>query len=362
MTTELLRDLSELAGVSGNEQEVRGYLANHLRGHVDELRSDAIGNLVAIKHPRLSVEGILPLKVMLTAHMDEVGLMITNVDSNGMLRFASVGGVDERVLPAKAVVVGKSKVPGVIGLKPVHLLKSEERKVVPDMDSLYIDIGASSKEEAERLVHIGDYASFPTKYLELGQTARGKAFDDRVGCAILAELLKGDYSFTLQVVFAAQEEVGLRGARTAAYRLMPDIAFAVEGTVCDDMPKKRDVSPTSVLGKGPAITIVDRSLVADKLLVELLLDTARSHGIPHQIKQPLVGATDAGAVQRVGEGIRSAVLAVPVRYIHSPVSIVSLVDFQNTRLLMEQALRRLSRDKAYVERILADKSPKSSSD
>lgn len=362
MTTELLRELSELSGVSGNEHEVRGYLAAHLKEHVDELRSDAIGNVVATKHPRLRLEGSPPLRVMLTAHMDEVGLMITNVDSSGMLRLAPVGGVDVRVLPAKAVVVGKNKVPGVIGLKPVHLLKPEERKIIPDTDSLYIDIGAASKEEAERLVRVGDYASFPTKYLEMGQTARGKAFDDRAGCAILVELLKGDYPFTLHGVFAAQEEVGLRGARIAAYRLRPDVAFAIEGTVCDDTPKKKDVSPTSILGNGPAITIADRSLVADKLLVELLLDTARSQAIPHQIKQPLVGSTDAGAIQRVGEGIRSAVLAVPVRYIHSPVSIVSLVDFQNTRLLIEQALQRLSRDKSLADRILANRSPESSSD
>lgn len=350
--TELLRDLSELPGVSGDEREVRRYLGSYLKDHVDELHSDTIGNLIAIKRARSGGQKQTTLKVMLTAHMDEVGLMVKSIDTSGLLRFAAVGGVDERILLAKTVLVGKDRVPGVIGLKPVHLLKPEERQKAPDIDSLYIDIGASTKEEAEKLVRVGDYASFSTKYLEMGQTARGKALDDRVGCALLADLLKQRYPFDLYGVFAAQEEVGLRGARVAAYRLAPHAAFALEGTVCNDLPKRKDVSPTTELGRGPALTIMDRSLIADKLLVDLLIDTARRQGIPYQIKQPAVGSTDGGAIQRVREGIRSAVVAVPVRYIHAPVSIISLDDFQNASLLMQRVLERLADEETIVGRIL----------
>lgn len=349
---QLLQELSELPGVSGDEHEVRRFLSAHLKDHVDEVHSDTLGNLVAIKRPRQTDGGESPLKVMLTAHMDEVGLMVTHIDSSGLLRFAPVGGVDERVLPSKTVLVGKNRVPGVIGVKPIHLLKAEERKKIPQIESLHIDVGASSKEEAEKLVKVGDYVSFDTRYTDLGAVARGKAFDDRAGCAVVAELLKVSYPFTIYGLFATQEEVGHRGARVAAYRLAPHVSFALEGTVSDDGPKKRDVSPTSVLGKGPAVTIADRSVIADKLLVELILETARSQGIPHQIKQPLIGGTDAGAIQRVREGIRSAVVAVPCRYIHSPTSIVSHADMQNTTLLMQRVLERLAHDTDLVQRVI----------
>lgn len=353
MTEDLLQALSELSGVSGNEHEVRHYLTDQIREHVDELRSDTIGNLVAVKHPRSVAAAESRLRVMLTAHMDEVGLMVTHIDNNGLLRFAAVGGVDERILPAKAVLVGKNKVPGVIGLKPIHLLKPEERKHIPGIDSLHIDIGASTREEAEKLVKIGDYVSFPTRYVKMGQYASGKAFDDRAGCAIIVELLKQRYPFTLLGVFSTQEEVRLRGARIAAYRLEPHVAFAIEGTVCDDTPKKKDVSPTTVMGQGPAVTIADRSLIADQMLVSLILETARSQGIPHQIKQPLIGGTDAGAIQRVREGIRSAVVAVPVRYIHSSVSVLNLADYQNTLRLMRGVLERIAQDRSIADQILS---------
>jgi tetrahedral aminopeptidase len=348
---KLLQELSDLPGVSGDETEVRRYLAARLKERVDELYSDALGNLVAVKHGSASDGAAAQFKVLLTAHMDEVGLMVTDVDNSGLLRFATVGGVDERILLAKAVLVGKNRVPGVVGLKPVHLLKPEERKRIPDVESLYIDIGASKKEEAEGLVKVGDYVSFATKYTELGETARGKAFDDRVGCAALAEILDGTFPFTVYGVFATQEEVGSRGATVAAYRIDPDIAFALEGTVCDDMPKKRDVSPTSALGRGPALTIADRSVIADKTLVELLIDTARREGIPYQIKQPMIGGTDAGAIQRARGGVRSAVVAVPCRYIHSPVSIVSLTDLRHAILLMQRALGRIGQDQELIDQL-----------
>jgi len=338
----ILKELAEAIGVSGNEDAVRKIIADAVRDHVDELRSDTIGNLFAVKKARGKGNG---LKVMIAAHMDEVGLMITGFDSSGGLRFRSVGGIDDRVLPGKLLLVGPDKIPGVIGVKPVHLLKEDEGKQVVKMDSLVIDIGASSKEEAEKLVKVGQAAAFATRYRKAGRTVTGKAFDDRAGCAALVELLRGErFPFELHGVFTVQEEVGLRGAQVAASAVEPDCAFALEGTICDDLPKDQDVSPTTELGKGPAISLMDRSVFADRRLVDHLIATAERLGIPYQFKQPGVGGTDAGAIARSKSGAPSVPVSVPCRFIHSPVARLSLDDFENTVRLMRESLKRLTPD------------------
>jgi endoglucanase len=336
----ILKELSEAIGVSGNEDAVRKIIADAVRDHVDELRSDTLGNLFAVKKARGKPSGF---KVMIAAHMDEVGLMIVGYDGSGGLRFRSVGGIDDRVLPGKVLLVGPDKIPGVIGAKPIHLLKGDEDKQVIKMDAMVIDIGASSKEEAEKLVKLGQVAAFATRYNKAGHTATGKAFDDRAGCAVLVELLRGArFPFDLYAVFTVQEEVGLRGAQVAASAVEPDCAFALEGTVCDDLPKDKDTSPTTELGHGPAITLMDRSVFADRRLVDHLVATAERLGIPYQFKQPGVGGTDAGAITRSKAGVPSAPVAVPCRYIHSPVSRLSLDDFENAVKLMRESLKRLS--------------------
>jgi endoglucanase len=274
--------------------------------------------------------------------MDEVGLMIVHHDSNGHLRFDKVGRIDDRVLLSKVVLIGKDKIPGVIGVKPVHLLKSKEREQVIDSDSLTIDIGAKTKEEAQSLVKIGDYATFATQFAELGDArVKGKALDDRAGCAALVEILKRDYPLDVYGVFTAQEEVGSRGARVAAYAIEPTYAFGLEGTVCDDLPKKRDVSPVTRVGGGPAITFADNSLLSDRRLVNLLVETAKENKIPYQFKQAVAGGTDAGRITLVKEGVPSVSIAVPTRYIHSPVSLLSKSDFDNLIALMTKALPKL---------------------
>jgi putative aminopeptidase FrvX len=271
--------------------------------------------------------------------------MITHIEDDGTIRFRPVGGIDDRILLSKVVLIGKDRLPGVIGAKPTHLLEEEERKQLVKVDQMAIDIGAKSKEEAEKAVNIGDYAVFATSFCQLTEdglrTVKGKAFDDRAGCAVLIEVLKERYPFDLYPVFTVQEEVGLRGARVAAYAVEPDVAFALEGTICDDMPKKKDVSPTTQIGAGPAITIMDRSFVADRDLVKLLVETAEELGIPYQFKQPGVGGTDAGAIHLSKEGVPSATVAVPCRYIHSPACLLSLEDLENTVRLMRAALGRL---------------------
>jgi putative aminopeptidase FrvX len=338
----LLEELSNAFGPSGCEDEVRRTLARALHGKVDELQTDALGNLIAFKRgtgpePRL--------KVMVDAHTDEVGLMITRIEKNGLLGFRAVGGIDERLLPAKSVVVGQDRIQGVILAPPIHLTKPEQRKQVIKIDQLVIDIGATSQDEAKGIVKVGDYAAFDTRFQVLSQdgwrTVKGKAFDDRAGCAAAAALAEEEYPVDLYLSFSAQEEVGLRGARVAAFRIEPDVAFALEGTVCDDTPKKEDVSPTSELGKGPAITLMDHSFIADKRLVRLLTETAETEGIPYQFKQPGVGGTDAGAIHLTRAGVPSVAVAVPCRYIHAPVSMASLNDFDNLITLVKATLQAL---------------------
>jgi tetrahedral aminopeptidase len=336
----LLEKLSNAAGVSGAEGPVRDIVLEAIRGKVDEARIDAVGNLIAVKH---AANATSPgRRVMVAAHMDEVGVMIVHIESSGFLRFRPVGGIDPRVLLAKQVLIGEKAVPGVIGQKAVHLLKPADRGHVVAVEQMFIDIGAKDRAEAEALVKLGDCAVFATKFASLGGTAKGKALDDRAGCAILVELLSGGpYPCEMVGVFTVQEEVGLRGAQVAAYAVEPDFALVLEGTVCDDSPKKVDVSPTTRLGAGPAISIADRSAIADRRLVDLVADTAKAIGVPYQFKQPMVGGTDAGRIHLSRGGVPTVVLAVPCRYLHSPVSLLSLSDFENTLKLARATLARI---------------------
>ena len=335
-----LRELSEAIGVSGDEGAVRAVVLDAVREHVDQVQVDAMGSVLAFKRGT----GRRRMRVMLDAHMDEVGLMVVGHDGDGFLQVRTVGGIDARLLPGALLQVGSKHIPGVIGVKPIHLLEPGESQKAPKIQDLVVDVGAKSKDEAKTLAPVGTYATFATSFRELGPTACGKAFDDRAGCAVLIELLRGErFRFDLHAAFTVQEEVGLRGARVAAYTIEPDCAFALEGTVADDIPKDKDVSPTTELGKGPAITVMDRSFIADRRLVRLLTSTAEELGIPYQIKRPGVGGTDAGAIHRTREGVPSVTVAVPCRYIHSPVGLLSLDDFNNTVQLMRESLSRLTR-------------------
>lgn len=340
-----LEALSNAFGPSGCEAKVRRVVIDAIADKVDELQVDHLGNVIAhqkgTQYPTF--------KVMVSAHMDEVGFMITHIDDNGLLHFTKVGGIDDRVLPAKVVRIGPSEMRGVISVKPVHLTDRAERNKVISYDNMAIDIGVSSKAEAERLVDRGDYAVFDVAFEDLATSsspmAKGKAFDDRAGCAVLIELIeRGPYPFDFWPVFTTMEEVGLRGAQVAAYRVMPDAAFALEGTICDDGPKDGDTSPTTAVGKGPAISPMDRSVIADRRLVRLLIETAEAEGIPYQFKQPGKGGTDAGAIHLAKTGVPSVPVSVPSRYIHSPVCMLSKEDLRNTVRLMTATLQRMTPD------------------
>jgi endoglucanase len=272
--------------------------------------------------------------------MDEVGFMVTGHCESGSLRFRQIGGVDERILPGKKVLVGERKLPGVIGVKPVHFQESEDRGTVKKISNLYIDIGAARKDEAEKIAPTGEYISFDSEFIEYGKgCVKAKALDDRVGCIALIEALKHEYNFDLYACFTVQEEVGLRGSEVAAYIVKPDIALILEGTTCSDVPDVDKFDYSTELGCGPALTIMDRTCYPDRDLVDYIHRLALENSIPLQFKQTTTGGNDAGKIQRAGIGTKVASISVPCRYIHSPVSTMSFKDFENYILLLKTILK-----------------------
>lgn len=333
----LLKQLSNAYGVSGDEGEVRNLLRDELSAVAGEIHTDSLGNLYVKKgigkNPR----------VMVAAHMDEVGLMVIGYEKSGLLRVTKVGSIDDRILVSKPVAVGKDRVPGVIGAKAVHLQKAAERKKAIPIDNLFIDLGVRSQDEAEKLVKIGDYAAFAAKAREIGDNCLvGKAFDDRVGCAILAELLKEDFDLELTGVFTVQEEVGLRGSGVAAYSVHPDLALVLEGTSAADVAGTKEAGYVTKLGAGPAITFMDSSFIAPQSMIDLLTGTAEKLGIPYQFRRMTTAATDAGRISQTHAGILSSVIAVPCRYIHSPASLINLEDYENTLRLAKGILHAIA--------------------
>jgi putative aminopeptidase FrvX len=340
----LLKELTEAAGVSGSENEIRTTIRDLVEDHVDEWRVDALGNLLAVKKGT----GQENLSIMIDAHMDEVGLMITDVDRDGSYRFMPVGGLDERTILGKVVQVGEDKITGVIGLRPIHLLSSTERTAVVKVKTMRVDIGARNKAEASKKAKSGDPVTFLTPYEEHGDIALGKAFDNRCGCAALIEILRAEpYPFDIQAAFTVQEEVGLRGAKVAAFGLKPDAALILETTPAIDLPADQDVSPVVRLGNGPSIYVMDRDTLQDPRFVAHITKTASQEKILHQIRRPGGGGTNSGVIQRALRAIPVATIATPARYTHSPISMVKLNDYKMTTSLAEATLRSLTRDVLY---------------
>lgn len=328
-----LRELTSFAGVAGNEKEVRGAIMKELTSMGVGFETDVLGNVIARK-------GATGPKVLVDAHMDEVGLMVVYIEKNGFLRFTTIG-VPASVLVSKRVYIGKDKVPGVIGAKAIHLQQPKERETVIPVDQLFIDVGAKSAEEAGKKVKVGDYAVFDTEFEELSPGVyKAKAFDDRAGCALLFEALKQDWTgIQLHAVFATQEEVGLRGARIAAYRVAPDIGIALEGTVCADIPLAEKESYATRLGAGAVVSVMDRGSIPKRSMVDQLVKLAAENDIPFQFREATSGGNDAGAIQAAQAGCPVAAISVPCRYIHTPFAVMSKVDFDAARDLLIAFLR-----------------------
>ena len=338
---QLLKSLTEAVGVSSYEHEVRILILDLIKDHVDEWHVDAMGNLIALKKGT----GVSDLRVLVDAHMDEVGLMITGYDSNGTLKFETVGGFNDRTLLGKVVQVGPQKITGVIGARPIHLLTASQRGSVVKIDTMRIDIGAKDKDAAKSKVKVGELAAFVTAYEEVGKCAIGKSFDNRAGCAALVELLQAaPYPFDLTASFSVQEEVGLRGAAVVGYSVHPDVAFILESTPAYDLPNKDDASPNVALGKGPSIYVMDGVTIQDPRLVSHITKTAVAHNIPFQIRRPGGGGTNTATIQRSRGGIPAATIAVPGRHAHTPTMMINLEDYANVVKLAEASLRSLTPD------------------
>lgn len=332
----LLKELANLSGVSGNEDEVRKFIISQISPYCDEIKIDSIGNVIALK------KGRADKKIMLCAHMDEVGFIISGITDKGFLKFKTVGGIDTRTILAKRVKIGKNAVLGVIGMKAVHLLKKSERDSVPEIRDLFIDIGAKDKESAEKLVNLGDYAVFETEYEELGENiVKAKAVDDRAGCAVLMELIKKQLKYDTYFCFTAQEEVGLRGARLSAYRIKPDIALVVEATTSSDVYGFEPYESVAKVGSGAAVTFADRTTIVENDLRKKLFEMAKEAKIPVQYKCGTSGGNDAGRIHLAGDGIKTAVISLPTRYIHSSASVASLGDLEAVKKLAELFLERI---------------------
>lgn len=338
-----LKQLSEAVGISGAEDEPRSIILAAIKGHVDDVQIDAMGNVIALKKGT----GQSPLKAILAAHMDEVGFIVTGHDSSGFLTVESVGGIDAKLLPAMRVVVGKEKKPGFFVWKPIH--KNHSQDIVP-LSNMRIDIGATSKDSAKSAAPLGTPIGFDSKYIELSDTVvRGKAFDDRAGCSELIDIVQGDpLPFDVYACFTVQEEVGLRGAQVLVDRIRPDFAVILEVTACHEVPQETDEpdqTTVTKMGQGPAITYMDRSSIAHPGLVKHFVGLANAQGIPHQFRSPqFAGGTDAGSIHKSGVGVPSIGFSLPGRYIHSPNTLISLDDYKNAVTLVRAGLQSMTPD------------------
>ncbi|MEM2103278.1 MAG: M42 family metallopeptidase [Candidatus Bathyarchaeia archaeon] len=341
---EILEKLSNACGVAGREEEVRNIMKTMLKPYVDEVKEDKLGNVIGVKKGF----GNTP-KIMLAAHMDEIGLFVKTITREGFLQFTKIGGIDDRILLAQKVIVHTEKGPlhGIIGSKPPHIQKEEERKRVVTFDELFIDVGAESQDEAKNMgVKIGDSVSFDIKFAKIGNdVAIGKAFDDRVGCAVMIEALKElkETQCTVYAVGTVQEEVGLRGATTAAFGIYPDVGIALDVTVAGDVPGVKEVEAPIKMRRGPSITVADYGLITHPKVLRMLVETAEENNIPYQLETGLPGSTDAARISITREGVPCGVVSVPTRYIHSPASLLSLKDVENTVKLTVAAIRDIKK-------------------
>ena len=339
---EALEKLSNACGVAGREEEVRSLMKKFLKPHVDEVVEDRLGNVIGIKKGDKNAP-----KVMLAAHMDEIGLLVKTISKEGFLQFAKIGGIDDRLLLAQKVMVytEKGALHGIIGSKPPHIQKEEERKRVLSWDELFIDIGAESREEAGKMgVAIGDMVCFDIKFARIKKNiVIGKAFDDRAACAVMIEVMKGlrKTECTVYAVGTVQEEVGLRGATTSAFGIDPDFGLALDVTVAGDTPGVKEVEAPIKMNKGPSLTIADSGLIAHPKVLRLLIDAAKEKRIPYQLETGLTGSTDAARISLTHSGVPSGVISIPTRYIHSPTSMLSLKDAENAVKLTIAAVQKI---------------------
>ena len=340
---ELIETLCKIPGVTGDEEAVLKEIERRLKAAGCEISYDKMGNLIAKKKGTSRPK----TKVTLYAHADEVGLIISKIQADGFLRFKTVGGIDPRVLLSKVVCIGPKHVRGVIGIKAVHLQDKEAREKAVKVEQMYIDIGAADEKEAKEFISLGDYASFDDETVYFGdRRICVKALDDRAGCAAIVEVMSNNLSYDVTAVFTVQEEIGTRGARIGAYEASGGVSIIVETTTCADFDGVPENKKVTRLGMGPAISFMDNSTFYDSKLVKLAFSCAKEKGIEHQKKQSSAGGNDAGAVSLGYGGNKVLSISMPCRYLHSPSSVISLDDYDNTKRLIEALIDELG-EKGY---------------
>ncbi len=331
----MLKDLCLLNGTSGREDAVRNYIIEKIKDKC-EYSVDALGSVIAFKKGRKAPDK----KVLVAAHTDEVGFIITDITDDGYLRFAPVGGIDAAVVLGRRVDINGIK--GVVGAKAVHLLSDDEKKNEPAFDKLAIDIGAADKAEAENAVSLGDCAYFASDYCEFGDGfIKSKALDDRIGCMLMIELINSDLEYDTYFCFNVQEEVGLRGSGCSAYAVKPDVAVILESTTAADIDGVTGGDKCCVLGKGPVVSFMDGRTIYDKQIFDLAFEVGKENNIKIQTKTKIAGGNDAGAIQKSGAGCRVAAVSLPCRYIHSGSSVVKIGDIEETRRFLPLFLSKL---------------------
>jgi len=343
---EYLKKLSLLNGISGRENSVKKYMKKEFEKYCDSVEIDRFGNLIG-------KIGTGKKKLMIAAHMDEIGLMVKYIDDKGFLKFVKIGGINDQMLLNQKVVVHTEKGDyiGVLGSKPPHKMKAEEKNKLIKAENMFIDVGAKSREDTEKMgIKIGSWITFKTDFDILANNrVTCKAFDDRVGCAILLylaeELSQNRPDCEVYLVGTVQEEVGLKGAKTSAFGIYPDMAFAVDVTICGDHPGISLEDAPVEMGKGPVFGIVDaagRGLISHPDVVKLVKEVAKESGIPVQYEVGDGGTTDATAIQLTKEGIPTGVISVPARYIHTPVEVIEISDLENTAKLFLKVVEKFS--------------------
>lgn len=331
--TDRLLEICALDGTSGDEGSVRDYILSHISA--DEVRVDNLGNILAFKKGVRTPDK----KIMFAAHMDEVGFMVTDITDDGFLRFGAVGGIDPRVVLGRALRF-KNGTLGVVGTKAVHQQSADERKKAPDFEDMLIDIGASSRDEAEKRVQRGDCAVFDSDSFCFGDGfVKSKAIDDRAGCLIMMDMINKTPEYDCWFAFTVQEEVGTRGAKAAAYTIAPDIAVVLETTTACDIAGTSGSKRVCELGKGCVVSFMDRSTIYDRELYEAARKTADQKGIPNQTKTLIAGGNDSGSIHVSRGGVRTCALSVPCRYLHSPACVIKESDYTATAELASAVLK-----------------------
>lgn len=334
----LLQKLCDSSGISGDEASVREIILSEISPFVADVKVDALGNIIAFKKGAKRAGK----KLMISAHMDEVGFIVTHVTDEGLLKFAPVGGIGANAICGKPVTVGKKALAGVIGVdKAVHLLKAEERRKSVAIADMHIDIGATDKVQALEHVTPGDGASFLANFKCEKGMVKAKALDDRVGCFILVNLIKRGLPFDMYFSFVVQEEVGLRGAKVAAFGIDPDAAIVVEATTAADIKGTAPDKQVCKLSNGAVIAFMDKHTIYDRGLYDLALKLAKENGIKVQVKSMVAGGNDAGAIHQSRAGVRTIAVSLPCRYLHTACGMICANDIWETQKLVEKLAEKI---------------------